>query len=50
MGEKETSEQAQIVARYADLFSRGQLEALREAEQSAPADEQERSLPPAQDL
>ena len=27
VGEKETSEQAQIVARYADLFSREQLEA-----------------------
>src|SRR2546421_1007103 len=32
VGEKETSEQAEIVARYADLFSPGQLEALREAE------------------
>ena len=35
VGEKETSEQAEIVRRYADLFSRGQLEALREAEEGA---------------
>ena len=35
VGEKETSEQAEIVRRYADLFSREQLEALREAEESA---------------
>src|SRR2546421_4096122 len=42
VGEKEVSEQAQIVARYADLFSRPQLEALREAEESARgADERE---------
>ena len=33
VGEKEVSEQAAIVARYADLFSRGQLAALREAEE-----------------
>ena len=32
VGEKELSEQAAIVARYADLFTRPQLEALREAE------------------
>ncbi|HSL63206.1 MAG TPA: hypothetical protein VK874_00995, partial [Gaiellaceae bacterium] len=32
VGEKEVSEQAAIVARYADLFTRRQLEALREAE------------------
>jgi hypothetical protein len=32
VGEKETSEQAAIVARYADLFTREQLETLREAE------------------
>ena len=32
VGEKETSEQAAIVARYADLFTREQLDALREAE------------------
>jgi len=42
VGEKETSEQAEIVRRYADLFSRGQLEALREAEEGAGGDERER--------
>src|SRR5579862_8778857 len=42
VGEKDTSEQAAIVARYADLFSRGQLEALREAESGATGDERER--------
>ena len=42
VGEKETSEQAAIVARYEDLFSRGQLEALREAEAGAAGDERER--------
>ena len=42
VGEKETSEQAQIVARYADLFTRVQLEALREAESAAADDEHER--------
>src|SRR3954447_20006180 len=31
VGEKETSEQAAIVARYADLFTRNQLDALRTA-------------------
>jgi hypothetical protein len=41
VGEKDVSEQAAIVARYADLFSRDQLEALREAEASA-AEEDER--------
>jgi hypothetical protein len=41
VGEKDVSEQAAIVARYADLFSRDQLEALREAEAAA-ADEDER--------
>src|SRR3954451_15645340 len=35
VGEKETSEQAEIVRRYADLFSREQLEALREVEEAA---------------
>ncbi len=34
VGEKETSEQAAIVARYADLFTGKQLEALREAEEA----------------
>ena len=42
VGEKETSEQAAIVARYADLFSRDQLDLLRECEQSAEDDERER--------
>jgi hypothetical protein len=42
VGEKEVSEQAAIVARYADLFSRDQLAALREAEESAEGDEAER--------
>ena len=35
VGEKETSEQAAIVARYADLFSRDQLQALRDEEEQA---------------
>src|SRR5436190_2722786 len=34
-GEKEVSEQAAIVARYADLFTRDQLQALREEEDAA---------------
>jgi hypothetical protein len=43
VGEKETSEQAAIVERYADLFSREQVEALRAAEESAnDLDERER--------
>jgi DNA-binding response OmpR family regulator len=42
VGEKETSEQAEIVRRYEDLFSRPQLDALREAEQAASGDERER--------
>jgi hypothetical protein len=37
VGEKEVSEQAQIVERYADLFTRAQLEALAEAEREAEA-------------
>jgi DNA-binding response OmpR family regulator len=41
VGEKETSEQAEIVRRYADLFSREQLTALREAEQAASDEERE---------
>ena len=44
VGEKETSEQAEIVARYADLFTREQHEALRDAEQGANGDERERLL------
>jgi hypothetical protein len=43
VGEKEVSERAAIVARYADLFTRAQLDALREAEQEATdGDERER--------
>src|SRR5436305_13024413 len=42
VGEKEISEQAAIVARYADLFSRDQLDVLRSAEESAEGDERER--------
>jgi hypothetical protein len=41
VGEKEVSEQAAIVARYADLFSREQLRALREEEERAEGDERE---------
>ncbi len=39
VGEKETSEQAAIIRRYADLFTEGQLEALHEAEVAATGDE-----------
>jgi hypothetical protein len=42
VGEKEVSEQAAIVERYSDLFSREQLDTLRTAEESASADERER--------
>ena len=42
VGEKETSEQAAIVARYADLFNREQLEALREAEEQTDGEHRER--------
>jgi hypothetical protein len=41
VGEKEISEQAAIVARYSDLFSRDQLRALRDEEQRADGDERE---------
>ena len=41
VGEKEVSEQAAIVARYADLFSREQLRALREEEERADGDGRE---------
>ena len=41
VGEKETSEQAEIVARYADLFTRDQLDALREAEEGTEGDDRE---------
>lgn len=41
VGEKETSEQAAIVARYSDLFSRDQLRALREEEDAAEGEQRE---------
>ena len=41
VGEKEVSEQAAIVARYADLFSREQLRALRDEEARADEDQRE---------
>jgi hypothetical protein len=41
VGEKELSEQTEIVKRYADLFSVEQLEALREAEDAAQGEERE---------
>src|SRR5947209_2398107 len=41
VGEKEVSEQAAIVARYADLFSRDQLRALRDDEERAEGDQRE---------
>src|SRR4051794_41931927 len=43
VGEKEVSERAEIVARYAELFTREQLDALRQAEgESAAGEERER--------
>lgn len=42
VGEKETSEQAAIVARYVDLFTREQHAALRAAEEDAEDGERER--------
>lgn len=42
VGEKGVSELAAIVARYANLFTRPQLESLRDAEKSAEGDERER--------
>jgi hypothetical protein len=41
VGEKEVSEQAEIVARYTDLFTREQLESLLDAERGASGDERE---------
>jgi hypothetical protein len=41
VGEKEVSEQAAIVERYRDLFSPGQLDVLRDAEEAAADDERE---------
>ena len=42
VGEKEVSEQAAIVARYGDLFSRAQIDVLAEAEEASPDEERER--------
>jgi hypothetical protein len=42
VGEKEVSQQAEIVRRFADLFSREQLDALRDAEQQTSGDDRER--------
>jgi hypothetical protein len=42
VGEKEVSERAEIVARYRELFTREQLEALQEAEAGADPEERER--------
>jgi len=42
VGEKEVSEQAEIVARYADLFTRPQRDELRRAEDGAGGDAHER--------
>jgi hypothetical protein len=42
VGEKEVSEQAAIVARYRDLFTRPQIDALLAAERGAGGDERER--------
>lgn len=41
VGEKEVSEQAEIVRKYADLFSREQLDALRDAESGESGDARE---------
>ncbi len=41
VGEKEISEQAAIVARYSDLFSREQLQTLRDEEERAGGEQQE---------
>jgi hypothetical protein len=42
VGEKEVSERAEIVARYAELFTRDQLAGLREAESEAAEGDRER--------
>src|SRR6478609_5309058 len=44
VGEKEVSERAEIVARYRDLFTRQQLDALREAHSGAPGGEDRERL------
>ena len=50
VGEKDVSEQAAIVARYAHLFSAGQIEALRTEEDAAPGRRARAPLPAAQDV
>jgi hypothetical protein len=42
VGEKEVSERAEIVAKYRELFTRDQLEALQQAESGADPDDRER--------
>ena len=44
VGEKEISERAEIVARYAELFTREQLEGLRQAESESPGGEERERL------
>ena len=44
VGEKERSEAAAIVAKYADLFTRDQLDVLRAAEDSSPDDAERERL------
>ena len=44
VGEKEVSERAAIVARYAELFTRDQLDALRQAEQESSGGEEHERL------
>src|SRR5213595_1601874 len=44
VGEKEVSERAEIVARYRDLFTREQLDALRGAHEEARAGEERERL------
>jgi hypothetical protein len=44
VGEKEVSEQAEIVARYADLFTRAQLETLWDAEERESDDDERERL------
>src|SRR5438046_2635902 len=44
VGEKEVSERAEIVARYRDLFSREQVEALHAVEQEASDDDDRERL------
>ena len=44
VGEKEVSERAEIVARYAELFTRQQLDALRQAEEESTGGEEHERL------